>query len=152
SDRGSTRSTIREFDLSARTFVKNGFTLPPNLVHHALWKDPDTLYVATDFGPGSLSKEGQPLIVKEWRRGEALSAARERFRLSADDPPISSRTARDGRGERPLTAQKRHGQSSPLQYIHWMLPANGPAQRLFVPPSCSISARYRDHWICYVVS
>ena len=35
----------------------------------ALNGDADNLYVATDFGPGTMTKSGYPRIVKRWKRG-----------------------------------------------------------------------------------
>jgi len=40
------------------------------------WRNRDVLYVATDFGPGSLTASGYPRIVKEWRRGTPLAQAK----------------------------------------------------------------------------
>jgi len=70
---GDTKVT-REFDVKTKTFLADGFTLPP-AKSEVSWKDRDTLYVATDFGPGSLTKSGYPRIVKEWKRGTKLEDA-----------------------------------------------------------------------------
>ena len=43
------------------------------------WRDADTLYVGTDFGPGSMTTSGYPRIVKLWKRGTPLSAAKTVF-------------------------------------------------------------------------
>ncbi|PRC91145.1 prolyl oligopeptidase family serine peptidase [Solimicrobium silvestre] len=71
---GGDASEIREFDVEAKQFVSDGFTLPA-AKSHVSWRDADTLYVATDFGPGSLTKSGYPRIVKVWQRGTALANA-----------------------------------------------------------------------------
>ena len=39
------------------------------------WRDADTLWVGTDFGPGSLTTSGYPRIVKLWKRGTPLASA-----------------------------------------------------------------------------
>jgi prolyl oligopeptidase len=78
----------REFDLQKREFVKGGFQVPPSTsgtLQAVLWHDPDTLWVARDFGPGSLSQSLAPLVIKSWKRGGPLSAAREVFRVGHDD-------------------------------------------------------------------
>ena len=36
----------------------------------------DSVFVGTDFGPGSLTKSGYPRIVKEWKRGTPLEPGR----------------------------------------------------------------------------
>ena len=39
------------------------------------WIDRDTVYVATDFGPGSMTESGYPRIAKEWKRGTPIESA-----------------------------------------------------------------------------
>lgn len=65
---------VREFDAEKKVFVAGGFFLPAAKSRVA-WRDADTLYVATDFGAGSLTKSGYPRIVKTWTRGTPLTAA-----------------------------------------------------------------------------
>jgi len=71
---GGDTAVTREFDIKTKTFVADGFNLPAAKSEVA-WKDRDTVYVATDFGPGSLTKSGYPRIVKEWKRGTKLEDA-----------------------------------------------------------------------------
>jgi prolyl oligopeptidase len=84
---GSDASVVREFDLRDRAFVEDGFTLP-EAKSDVGWIDADHLYVATDFGPGSLTTSGYPRIVKRWRRGTPLSAAVVVFEGGADDVAV----------------------------------------------------------------
>jgi prolyl oligopeptidase len=73
--RGGADATVtREFDLPSREFVKDGFFLP-EAKGGASWRDIDTLYVGTDFGPGSMTASGYPRIAKLWKRGTPLSEA-----------------------------------------------------------------------------
>src|SRR6185312_7737589 len=72
---GADAVEVREFDTVAKQFVKGGFVSPESKQDVA-WRDADTIYVARDFGPGSMTKSGYPRIVKEWKRGTPLSAAR----------------------------------------------------------------------------
>ncbi|MEO1576298.1 MAG: hypothetical protein AAFU65_15230, partial [Pseudomonadota bacterium] len=65
---------VREFDLGTAQFVEGGFSLP-EAKNHVGWKDIDHLYVATDFGPGSMTSSSYPRIVKEWRGGTPLANA-----------------------------------------------------------------------------
>jgi prolyl oligopeptidase len=78
---------IREFDLERKTFVEGGFSLPEAKTS-VTWKDKDTLYVGTDFGPGSLTKSGYPRIVKEWSRNTPLSDAPTLFEGKEEDMGI----------------------------------------------------------------
>jgi len=74
----------REFDTETKSFVPNGFQLP-EAKSSVNWKDQDTLWVGTDFGPGSLTKSGYPRIAKEWKRGTPLDQARTVFEGKPED-------------------------------------------------------------------
>jgi prolyl oligopeptidase len=79
---------FREFDLQKREFVSGGFQVPPSAegrTQFVMWHDPDTLWLARDFGPGSMSRNATPLVIKSWKRGEPLSAASEVFRASNEE-------------------------------------------------------------------
>lgn len=64
----------REFDMTKAAFVDGGFTLPEAKTD-ASWAGPDALYVATDFGAGSMTDSGYARIVKLWKRGTPLASA-----------------------------------------------------------------------------
>ncbi|HEY5308820.1 MAG TPA: S9 family peptidase, partial [Casimicrobiaceae bacterium] len=49
---GADATVVREFDTVAKAFVGDGFALPEAKTDVA-WIDRDTIYVGTDFGPGS---------------------------------------------------------------------------------------------------
>ncbi len=71
---GADAKVTREFDIQARHFVENGFVLP-EAKSDVDWVDENTLYVGTDFGPGSMTDSGYPRVVKRWARGTPLSDA-----------------------------------------------------------------------------
>lgn len=72
---GADADVTREFDLSTKSWVKDGFFRDE--AKGALgWIDRDTVYVYTDFGAGSMTSSGYPRIVKEWKRGTPLEQAR----------------------------------------------------------------------------
>jgi prolyl oligopeptidase len=81
---GSDATVIREFDTKTKDFVPGGFSLP-EAKSSVAWRDEDTLWVGTDFGPGSLTSSGYPRIVKLWKRGTPLSEARTIFEARAED-------------------------------------------------------------------
>ncbi len=88
---GGDAHVVREFDATARRFVPDGFILP-EAKSDVAWIDRDTLFVGTDFGPGSLTESGYPRIVKEWRRGTPLEAAETVFEAMPDDLSASAWT------------------------------------------------------------
>jgi prolyl oligopeptidase len=81
---GADAAVVREFDLSTKAFVKNGFALP-EAKSFVSWRSPDSLFVGTDFGPGSMTTSGYPRVVKEWRRGTPLAEASLVYEGKADD-------------------------------------------------------------------
>ncbi|HEY9254209.1 MAG TPA: prolyl oligopeptidase family serine peptidase [Stenotrophomonas sp.] len=86
---GSDADVTREFDLSTKQFVGDGFFRPE--AKGALgWIDADTVYVFTDFGPGSQTSSGYPRIVKRWRRGQPLEKAELVYEGKADDMYIAA--------------------------------------------------------------
>ncbi|MAN65226.1 MAG: S9 family peptidase [Hyphomonadaceae bacterium] len=74
----------REFDLSTKQFVEDGF-VTPEAKQGGAWASPDTLLIATDWGEGTLTASGYPFIVKRWQRGAPLESAEELIRGQADD-------------------------------------------------------------------
>jgi prolyl oligopeptidase len=71
---GADATVVREFDLVERRFVEGGFFLPEAKGGMG-WIDRDTVFVQTDFGPGSMTNSGYPRIAKRWRRGTPLASA-----------------------------------------------------------------------------
>jgi len=86
---GGDAHVVREFDLEGLRFVDEGFTLP-EAKSSVGWIDHDSLFVATDFGPGSMSASGYPRIVKEWQRGTPLLDAVTVYEAQADDLSASA--------------------------------------------------------------
>ncbi|HEY0661404.1 MAG TPA: prolyl oligopeptidase family serine peptidase [Lysobacter sp.] len=81
---GSDADVTREFDLNTKEWVKDGFSRPEAKGRLA-WIDRDTVYVFTDFGPGTMTTSGYAFIVKEWRRGTPMAAAATVFQGKAED-------------------------------------------------------------------
>jgi prolyl oligopeptidase len=71
---GGDASVTREFNSVSKTFVEGGFYLPV-AKGGASWIDADTVFVATDFGEGSMTNSGYPRLVKLWKRGTPLDTA-----------------------------------------------------------------------------
>jgi prolyl oligopeptidase len=81
---GADADVVREFDLVAKTFVKDGFYLPESK-NSVSWLDADRLYVGTDFGPGSMTTSGYPRIAKIWKRGTPLGQAETIYEGKVED-------------------------------------------------------------------
>ena len=101
---GSDAVTVREFDMTTRTFVDDGFQLPEAKIRLS-WEDHDTLLVGTDFGPDSLTDSGYPRVVKRWRRGQPLSGAETLFTGAPSDVVVSMSVSREPGFERTFIAR-----------------------------------------------
>ena len=81
---GSDAAIVREFDMTTREFISDGFTLPEAKTD-INWEDEDTTLVGTDFGEGSLTDSGYPRVIKRWRRGQPLADAETVFSGASSD-------------------------------------------------------------------
>jgi prolyl oligopeptidase len=81
---GADAHVVREFDTVTKAFVTHGFTLPESK-SSVDWLDADTVFVGTDFGPGSLTDAGYPRVIKRWQRGQPLADAVTVFEAEPSD-------------------------------------------------------------------
>ena len=81
---GGDAEVIRELDVDKKDWVKGGFIVP-EAKSSISWKDENTIFVATDFGPGSMTKSGYARVVKEWKRGTPLADAKQIFEVKESD-------------------------------------------------------------------
>jgi prolyl oligopeptidase len=94
---GEDAETLREFDLKTGKFVENGFVLPHSKQNVA-WVDKDTLLVARNWGPGTMTQSGYAFVVKLWKRGTPLDQAKEVYRGTAADVSAGPGTLHDSQG------------------------------------------------------
>ncbi|UYB36507.1 prolyl oligopeptidase family serine peptidase [Arthrobacter koreensis] len=80
---GGDAARYREYDVEDRAFVPGGFDLPVAKTQVS-WAGPDTLYVATDFGPGSMTTSSYPRTVRTLHRGEDPDSAELYFEVPED--------------------------------------------------------------------
>ena len=86
---GADAQVTREFDVPSKSFVKDGFEIK-EAKGGASWIDRDTLFVQTDFGPGSMTQSGYARIVKEWKRGTPIESASTVFEGKESDISVSA--------------------------------------------------------------
>jgi prolyl oligopeptidase len=101
---GGDAHVMREFDLKTNSFVKDGFTLP-NAKSDASWLNDDTILFSTDFGPGTLTKSGYPRIVKMWKRGQPIDAAKTLVEGKPEDIAVSSLMLQTTKGTIAMTVR-----------------------------------------------
>jgi len=86
---GSDADVTREFDLTRKQFVEGGF-FRPEAKGGLSWIDENTVYVFTDFGPGTMTSSGYPNIVKVWKRDTPLASATTVYTGKPGDMYISA--------------------------------------------------------------
>lgn len=89
---GSDASVTRELDLLGKRFVTadDGGFVRPLSKGSLTWIDSDTVYVASDFGPGTMTRSGYPRTVRRWSRGTPIEDAVVVFEGDDDDVGVSA--------------------------------------------------------------
>ena len=77
---GGDAMVVREFDLDDPGVRRRTGSGCEEAKTRIGWIDADTVFVGTDFGPGSLTDSGYPRTVRRWRRGTPLGRGRARLR------------------------------------------------------------------------
>lgn len=86
---GADAVELREFDLNSKQFVKEGFRVPEAKMN-VDWRNKDSIYIATDFGPNTVTDSGYARIVKEWQRGTPITAAKTLFEAEKTDMAVGA--------------------------------------------------------------
>jgi prolyl oligopeptidase len=139
---GSDASTTREFDLVTKRFVppeEGGFVRP--LSKGSLrWIDDDTVYVATDFGPGTMTDSGYPRTVRRWVRGTPLESAELVFEGEQGDVSV-------GGWVDTLEGFRHHCFSRHLDFYtaRWWILRDSELVEIDVPIDAEVGVR--EHWI-----
>jgi prolyl oligopeptidase len=140
---GADAKVVREFDLARRVFLDpadGGFFLP-EAKSEIRWIDIDSVYVGTDFGPGSLTDSGYPRIAKRWRRGTALDEATTVFEGETEDVAVSA-------GYDRTPGYERHYVGRATDFFNeevYLLEDDGTLRHLDIPTDASESW-YKD-WL-----
>jgi len=89
SDGGKDATVRREFNTRTKEFVEDGFVTEESK-GSVNWLDKDTVLVSVDFGEGTMTDSGYPIVTKLWKRGTPLSDAKEIYRGTKDDVSVWS--------------------------------------------------------------
>jgi prolyl oligopeptidase len=126
SNGGGDAVEVREFDLDKGAFIPGGFTLP-TAKSNVSWASPDSLFVGTDYGPGTLTDSGYPRVVKVWKRGTPLSAATKLAEGEKADVSVSAYSLVDGDRTWPVLNRA-------VDFYHSKISHIGPDGRLVPTP------------------
>ena len=147
---GSDADVTRELDLVTLAFVEpeDGGFYRPESKGGLGWVDDDTVYVYTDFGPGTVTPSGYPRVVKRWRRGTPLSAAETLYEGQPDDMYIHAFRSHTPGYVRDFVARAIEFYSSELYLLR-----DDELVKIDVPESAEVGVRrewllveLRDDW------
>ena len=91
---GADAVEVREYDTVEKRWVKDGF-FSPESKQDVAWIDANTIFISRDYGPGTMTRSGYPRIVKEWKRGTPLAAAKTVFEGEPGDVGSSAWVVRE---------------------------------------------------------
>jgi prolyl oligopeptidase len=132
---GEDAVTLREMNLKTGKFVEDGFVLPRGKQTVA-WVDENTLLIARDWGPGTMSEAGYPITIRQWKRGRPLEKSEEVFRGDVKDNGYGDnpREFTDGQGHRAVIVERNLSTFARETYL--LLPAG--AKKLALPPKARV--------------
>jgi prolyl oligopeptidase len=138
--RGGKDATVkREFSLRNKALVAGGFQME-EAKSSAQWLDENTLLVGTDFGSGSLSAAGYPIVTKIWSRGTPIAEAKELFRGEASDTWANQQEIRLPEGRFFLRSRGL----SFFESEHWIQLQDQGWRKIPMPKNASFEVAYQE--------
>ena len=146
---GGDADEVREFDPEALAFVPDGYFVPTAKTSTA-WRDADSLFIGTDFGPGSLTDSGYPRQVRLWSRGTPRAHAPVLFESKPESVGVNGYRLRSDGGDVDLVADSR----TFWETDYYQLLQDGSLHRLELPTTARIKnvsagrliVRLHDDW------
>lgn len=138
---GGDAVVTREFDSVRKAFKEDGFYLP-EAKGSLSWIDENSVFVATDFGPGTMTDSGYPRIVKRWSRGEPLADAQLVLAGEASSVSVSAFRGRSSGGDVDLVRE-----GTTFWTSDWYQLLDGETQRLAIPASAVVNGVFQGRLI-----
>jgi prolyl oligopeptidase len=128
---GSDAVVLREFDLSAREFVSDGFNLPESK-SSTVWLDRDTVLLSSPLGSDMATRSGLPRTIRLWRRGSDPLAAPVVFETTEESMGVWAGPERGVPQERVWFIEK----PGMINANIWIGDRNGPKTKVDLPADC----------------
>jgi prolyl oligopeptidase len=136
---GGDAVVIREYDLKAKSLAKDGFFLP-EAKSDAAYLDDDTLLFATAKDGETTS--GYARIVKQWRRGQPLTAAKTLYEGETSDVASAPATFHTKQGNTGLVVRA----VSFFESDYFVLEKDS-VRKLAMPRSADVKGFFNGAWI-----
>lgn len=137
---GGDAMVVREFDLTSRAFIADGFTLP-EAKSDVSYIDDNTILFGTDFGKGTLTNSGYPRIIKLWKRGAKVADATQVAEGKLEDVGLFPLVSRTTSGNRPLVVRA----PTFFEGEYYAVKADGTTAKLPLPLSADVKGITQGH-------
>ena len=125
---GGDAVVLREFDLEAKAFVEEGFTLP-EAKGWPCWLDRDRLLLESAYGEGMATDSGYARSIRLWRRGTPAEAAEVIFEIPQSSMAAFAWVDRSTDERRVVFGERL----SFFEMTSWLGDRTGPKQKLDLP-------------------
>ena len=147
SEGGKDATEIREFDMRTKDFVEDGFVLPESK-GSAAWLGANNLLIGRDFGEGTLTESGYPMIAKMWRRGQPMGEARTLMTGELEDVGVWPGTFENAQGRDEILITRA---TTFYDTEYYWIPRTGDDRykpvRLPVPTKVELSGQHGDQML-----
>jgi prolyl oligopeptidase len=133
---------IREFDVTTKSFVADGFVLP-EAKSFVSWIDADTIFVGTDWGAGTMTTSGYPAEVRAWKRGTNWQDAALVYGVSTASVAVEGLKLGDSTGQIQLVLETPSSNTSKW----WIRSVDGKMSSLNVPLDAIIDGYFHGQLI-----
>jgi prolyl oligopeptidase len=128
---GADAVVLREFDVTTRDFVPDGFNLPESK-SSTVWLDRDTLLLSSPLGSGMTTRSGYARTIRLWRRGSDPLSAPVVFETNEESMGAWAYVERDAPEERVWFIEK----PGLIDANIWIGDRTGPRTRIEIPSDC----------------
>lgn len=140
---GSDAAVRREFSVSKRQFLADGFETPEAKGSIA-WIDENTVLVALATEPANTTDSGYPSTIYRWSRGSKLEDAHVVLQGNREDVGLWPVRLEDHDGTVHMMAAQAQ---TFYESTYWYLPSAGEPKTLPIPAKTSIETLYRGELI-----
>ena len=137
---GGDAVVLREFDLTTRRFVADGFTLP-EAKGSVAWLDRGTLLLSSAIGEGMATRSGYARTVRLWKRGTDPLASPVLFETGPESMGVWGDVDRESKPERLWFAEK----PCFFDTVIWLGDRSGARTRLDIPTDAWV--RWHRGWL-----
>jgi len=143
SDGGSDAAVRREFLISERAFVEDGF-ITPESKGGIDWIDENTVMIGLAIGEEDSTDSGYASVAYRWERGTPYESATEIIRGDRTDVAMWGFRMEDSDG----TAYMMMSQAVTFyDTVYWHLPDGGEPMQMPLPAKSSLRALYQDQLV-----